>query len=142
MEEGYVMGKLVHLIMSIIAVQLVLFLFFDVGFPLASVWQLFLDPTSWSTLSFSTMFSNVFSTLSVGAFVGGMIFNSEILVFAGLAGTLYTFGQQLSNLWQQIAGNAFFGGVTAAGGFIASILCGALIVLYIFTVIEWWRGRD
>jgi hypothetical protein len=136
------MGKMVYLVMTVIAVQLTLYLVFDVGFPLASLWLLFLNPQNWDSLSLTAMITDAFTVVGVSAIIVGTLFwRNEFLVFAGLAAVFYSFGKQLVNLWQQIAGQSFFGDA-ASSSLVASIIVGAIIFLYIFTIFEWWRGRD
>lgn len=135
------MGKMSYLIMGVIAVQLSMYLVFDIGIPTSSLWELFRDPANWSSLSLTTVISDAITAISALIFVGGLIFKNDLMVFGGTAGIFFTFGKQLVELWRNINSQTAFGDAVSAP-IVASIITVPIIILYIFTVLEWWRGRD
>lgn len=135
------MGKMVYLMLGVIAVQISLYLVFDIGIPTSSLWELFRDPSNWNSLSLTSLISDAITAISAIAFVGGLIFKNDLAVFGGLAGVFYTFGKQLVELYRQIYAQPTFGDSVSAP-IVASIIISPIILLYILTVLEWWRGRD
>lgn len=133
------MGKMIYLLVTVIAVQFVLIFTGASEIPGSSLWDIFINPAEWNKLSLLSLMQDSMLIIGAGALIGGLIIKNDLMVFSGLSGVLFTFGISLYNLWQQIAKEPSFGG---AGETIASFIVGPLVFLYIFTVIEWWRGRD
>lgn len=144
------MGKMIYLISAVIVVQLALLIVFGQNVPGSSLWAIFTNPhLSWETLSFSALITDAITAISLGAIViGTFFFKSDFMVLAGMAGMLYTFGYGLSNAWQQLCSqispyaDTIATGCGPNGGLISSLIIGPIILLYIFTVISWWRGPD
>jgi hypothetical protein len=149
------MGKMSYLIMGVIAIQIALIIVFNTGVPGASVYSFWTNPSGWDLLNFAELTESLFLSVSALAFIGGVIFKNDILIFASFSGVLYTFGKQLVGAWQNMASQPFLASATelaqAQAGtlhyyqissLLASLIIGTICVLYIFTVIEFWRGRD
>lgn len=135
------MGKLVYLVMIVIAVQLSLLLVFGQAIPGSTLWDLFTSPASnWDNLSLTSLISDTITAISAVAIIIGTFWvKYDFLVFAGISGVFLSFGVVLSNVWQQIKSQA---AATGNGGLIASLVVGPIIFLYILTILEFWRGRD
>ena len=146
------MGKMIYLISAVIAVQLALWLAFGVYTPGSTLLELFLNPqANWDTLGLSRIFTDALFAVAAGSMViGTFFFKSDFMVLAGAASIIYTFGIGLANAWQQVCAHinplvTSSTQITCSGGLspvIASILVSPIILLYIFTLVEWWGGRD
>lgn len=135
------MGKLVYLLLTVIAVQLGLLLVFDQAIPGSSLWALFSNPSAnWNNLSLINLITDSITALSAATLIIGTFWiKYDFLVFAGMTGIFFTFGKQLANAWQSIADQTTASG---NGGLIASIIVFPIIILYILTILEFWRGID
>ena len=137
------MGKLIYLFMTVIAVQLCLIFVFHCELPGTSLWDFWKSPQDWDLLNFTDLLKNLtFSIGAVGLVIGGLIIKNDLMVFGSTAAVFFTFGAQLVNLWNNINAEATFGGSSGGGPWMASIIVVPIMLLYILTILEWWRGRD
>ena len=143
------MGKMVYLLMLVIASQIGLLVVFGTSSS-SSLLQLFLTPnTQWDSLGLSNVINIAIAGIAAASLIiGTLIYKSDFLVLAGMAGVLYDFGRGLANVWQQACSSfaPYMTTTNTCTGVVpqlaASLLISPLILLYIFVVIEWWRGRD
>jgi hypothetical protein len=135
------MGKMVYLLGMVLASQLALLLVFDQPIPGSTLWSLFTNPQlSWDSLSLTSLLTDTITLISATAIIiGSFWIKYDFLVFAGITGVFLSFGKGLANAWQQIASLA---SETGNGPLIASILIGPIIILYLLTILEFWRGKD
>jgi hypothetical protein len=145
------MGKLVYLLAFIIAIQIGMIVVFDAGIPFNSIWSFVHNPLDWSSSALPTNLVGIAQGLSVGSFVGGIIFNSDILIFAPIAVAFFSLGSQLINVWQYIASQPEFCSAAEialkatsckVGTLLATLFAGVIMMLYLMTIVEFWRNRD
>jgi len=104
------------------------------------IWLLSPQDWSFSTL-LTTMIQDVFLIGGLTAIaVGSLIWKNEFLIYAGITGTLFGFGQTTFRLWQEIRNIPFFDDAT--GSIMATILLGGLFVYVFITMLDFARGRD
>lgn len=60
--------------------------------------------------------------------------NSDFYLMVPVVGILFTFGWDFLTIYNTIAATS------AIGGYIAVMIFGPLMIAYIMSVIEWWRG--
>lgn len=102
------------------------------------------NPTDWSNTTFITMFGLVAIGIAGVVFVGAMIFGkTDTMIFASTTMILVGFAIPITSLWQLIyEERGMFGGSAVASGYVASLLVAPLIILAIFSIINWWRGNS
>lgn len=131
------MGKFTNLLLLVAAIQLAFLFTGYADIPFSELTQLILHPDQWSMSAlFQLIFNNI---ISIGVFATFMttalIFRTDTMMFAGLYGIflgwiippLITFYNALKD---------------STGQEIAIIVCAPILILYIFTTISAWRGRD
>ena len=129
------MGNMTKLLLVVLAVQ-ISFMMLGVGdWPLSSLWQFAQDPSNWAEMSFLGMIRDLFiGGLAASAILlGTAVTRSDIFIFAALAGVLLTFGMPLAELFVIISDES--------SNILAIILVSPIILIYVMTVIEWWRNR-
>lgn len=141
--------------MLILTIDLALLLFSKSDYGRSDLFKFFLNPTSWSSMPLYSWISSV--ALLVGAatlIIGTLLYRSDFTVFAGIVGTLLTFGASLFSLFTFIQSQAIFqdtclgsvcstfGTTNPLGQLIAAIIVGPLTVWYIFVTLSYWRGSD
>lgn len=98
--------------------------------------SLLLSPTSITTsLIYTTITSALISGGIVGVVVGFVTKNYELSVMSGLISTIFG-GIIIPPLL------AIYNNVAAYSQVFALLAISPMITLLIFTVIDWWRGRD
>jgi hypothetical protein len=102
------------------------------------------NPTDWSNTIFILLFGSVLSGIILaGAFVGSLIFGkTDLMVFATVTTTLLTFCIPITSLWQLIYEEIGLWGSNAVGIYMASLITAPLLILAVFTIINWWRGNS
>ena len=136
------MGKLMPLLLVIVAIELCMMLFLGVTTPTMQLLQLILNPTLWSTLSFIDFLSTTIGTVSLTLiFVGTFVSQkSDTLIFAGIAAGFFSYGQTFIEAYQRFASNT-----VAFGDFnnlVAILILGPMIVTYIYVLLKFWRCAD
>jgi len=155
------MGKLANLIMFMIALQAILILFEGSDPENTAIWQIAVNPSSWSTQTVIVeilLIAGVLGALglvgiAVGNIIGGI--KTDFMVFAVLIASLFGFLAVLvdfSGVIGKYACNFFCEaniGVAATTWYtcppavwIVTITVGSLLVYSIFVIMDWWRGRD
>lgn len=140
------MGKLIYLVLAVIVVHVALLIAFSTDNTNdSSLWALFLDPTaSWDTNQLTILLLAAITAVSIGSIIAGtLFFKSDFMVLAGIAGVLFSFGKGLLGAWTAIYANVYtYAQDSRVASLIASFMVSPIIFLYVFTIFEWWRGRD
>jgi hypothetical protein len=131
--------KLMYLVALAFFVNVAL-VFTGVSEPITNVFFDFLrNPTDWNSLTDSTGWLGlVLLGAGVGIIVGAMVFRNENLLWYGVAAAFLSFGTPLVDLYRYV--NSSVGG--DGGTLLANVFVAPLILVYIFVVIYWARGRD
>jgi hypothetical protein len=138
--QNHNMAKLLNLMLLVFAVQiaLVLFVVGPTGIPGGSLWTFLFNPTSWSD---SDLLSTIFDTIAVAGVglivVGTFVYRSDFVTFAGITSIFLSFGSSLYNLWVYIQSNT-----GTSGNWIAAIFISPIILMYVYVILEFWRGKD
>lgn len=151
------MGRIVYLIMGIVAINLGLFIFScpstdpitGACVPPSNIWTFIWGPNAlddsniWATL-FGTA-SGLAALAAVAVTVGSFFLRVEFPLYASMALALIAPVTSWIKFFNQVLESPAFGDGTAKpllGTIIAVILISPIIVTYIFTLIDWARGRD
>jgi len=128
------MAVLPKLLLAIFFIQVVLIAFGIADMPGEGLYNFISNPSDWRS-GFSMILSDlILSAGGVAIVIGTFFVKSDLALFSGMAAILYTFGKPLGVLWTLIADQS--------SALIANLFISPIILLYIFTVIAWWRGQD
>lgn len=113
----------------------------------SSLWGFMNNPSQWADTQFILLFLGVASGITIVGLVAGSTFGfkTDFLVFAVIIGTLFSWGAitaQLYSVFNNAIAGWLFGETCAASRMITLIVIGPFALYYIWTVLEWWRGRD
>ena len=132
---GELKMNMIKLLLIVFGVELTLIMLGIANFPFTSMYTFLTNPINWKTTDFLGVFSDLFLTLGIGATIvaGTVITRSDIFLFIGLASLFLSFGLPLANLFNIVAGQTNI--------ILASILVSPIILIYVVTVVQFWRGR-
>ena len=110
------------------------------GYILTMGWfDFLLQPSTVLTQPWYIIMTNALIALgNIGIIVGAIYYKSDIGINAGIATLLFTpMTQGCLSLWSTLA--AYNGGAAKP---LANIIFGLMLFLMIFTIYEWFRGKD
>lgn len=127
------MGNFIKLALVVFVIQLAFIITGIAEFPGTSLYHFLLNPTDWAGTDFLALVSGGFLTAAtVMLIVGGTaITRSDLFIFAAMAGVFLSLGQPLAELFSIIS--------TQVNWQLAAIIVSPIILIYVLTVIEWWR---
>ena len=119
-------GNMARLLLVVFAVQLTLIMMGIAAVPGSALWSFAQNPMDWGLTSFVGFLGDLTLLLSAGAVIVGTFFvRSDILIFAGWAGMLLSFGAGLGQLFNTIS--------AASNPTVAMIFVSPLAILYVAT---------
>ncbi len=150
------MAKIASFLLILGAIQLTLLLFAAPGAGDAvTFWNLWSNPTNWGTTQFIIALVGLAGlTGAVTILIGSMLgFKTDFLVFAPAVAALLGFvaiivqlhSTFVAQMYTTVCQDTFVAGVSEACPTLNWILWAAvspLVIYYVMTVIEFWRGRD
>lgn len=120
------------------AIALILFHFggLIVGTPNHYLMQIALYPETIGTSNLYTLVLAIFAAATaIGVIIGSLVSSKlEIILIASLCTATVTL------IWDMVA--LYSSVKVTAGTFLATILIAPFMVLWLYTIVEWWRGRD
>lgn len=128
------MASMSKMLLVIFAIHLTLVLFGIADFPGTSLYNFLINPGDWDSTSFLSTISDLILTLGGAAIIIGTYFTqSDLLVFGGLATIFLSFGLPLAELHSIISAQSY--------PEVAWLFVSPIILLYVSTLIAFWRGR-
>ena len=103
--------------------------------PISFMLDALLNPETFQTSSFFTELEGILGFFAVGGIIVGAIVGQRIEAAATISFTLLLFLVG----WDLIA---IFGVLRQLNAMLAIFLVSPMILLYVLTVLEWWRGKD
>lgn len=146
------MGRIVYLMTSVVAINIAL-LIFSCGswdnegkcVPQSAVWSFIKNPQAIESASIWEVLFGTSAGLAAIAgsilIVGSFFFKSDTPLFLGMALALVYPVYSWVKLFQQIQGVSSFGDPVSRT-IIAIVIASPIILAYLFTLIDWARGRD
>lgn len=142
------MAKLFNMFLVLLAIQFAL-LFFVAPTDQNNVLWSFVNNTSyWSNNSLIGWLVGISTTLAVIGIAASAFtsFKTDTLIFATAISSLMSIGavfaQLYSVLLKDLSGWICEAESCTPASILTSILIGPLALYYVWTVIEWWRGKD
>lgn len=122
------------MLLIVFAINISLFIALGVeGLPGNELYNFLINPFNWEGSSLMKVLVSL-TVLGAGVIAVGAVFGkTDLIVFGALAATLLTFGMPLSRLFIEIS-------LGTGSKIPAMLFVSPIILIYIFTVILWWRG--
>lgn len=137
------MVKLSSFLITILAIEVLMKLFLGVTTPITSLFELVLNPHNWSLLNFISDTNNWLGLAAIGGIVIGSYWSKgDFLVFAGIAIVFFSYGQIFAQLHTTLSTMINVHSEMGSGDIISFFIVAPLIILYIYTILKFWRGND
>jgi len=139
------MAKLAGLLLLVFAINIGLVLIAGQSIPGNSLYNFLINPQDWNA---STMLGWLISDIALiggtALVIGSVAFKNDFLAFAGISTVFLSFGAQLFQLFQWVQSQPIFGGIgpEGFGTWAATFFVSPIVLLYIYTILEFWRGKD
>lgn len=133
---------MIYMMGLLLAVEIAIQLVASAHIPYTSFHDFISNPSLWDLTAFIS--SNTTTMLAIGistVVIGGLVIKNDLMTFAGLAIMLFSFGAQFVYIPQLIVSQSS----ESLGNFVSVVsyvVTAIFVIVYIFIVIEWWRGRD
>ena len=127
--------NITKLLLVAFAIHLTLIISGVAAVPLSSLYQFLVNPTLWKDTSFLLYLTSDLLTVAAttGILIATVATRSDIWIFLSVATLFLSFGLPLAVLWKLIE--------TQSNITLASILVSPIILIYVVTVVQFWRGR-
>lgn len=133
------MGKLVNSLLLIIAIEFSMILFLGIPTPISSLVELVTSPELFTKAALIDQIVTSLTLVGVAGIAIGTIFSKQdFLVFGGLSLIFLSYGATFFRLYQTLNALPHFG----KESYIAIIITAPLIIIYVYTVLKFWRGSD
>lgn len=144
------MAKLITMFMILIALQACILIYQDSSQMDNAIWNFVMNMDQWSSLTFILSLFAIAGGLALVGIIAGSTFGFKtdfIILAQAIAGFITigaVFTQFASIVKSELTSRIFVGctGSCAPANFIVAITVGLLAFYYVWTVIEWWRGKD
>ena len=130
------MSNFIKLLLVVFAVHLTLIITGSAEIPLSALYSFLTNPSGWGSTDIISLLSDSFlTTAGILTIVAGASFlpRGDLVIFATMATVFLSFGLPLVSLFLLID--------EQVNWIIASVIVGPILLIYITTVIAWWRGR-
>ena len=117
-----------------------------------NIWEFIMNIDNWNSLTFILTLVGIAAGIGLVGVAAGAVFGfkTDFLLLAGAIGGIISMGVIFVNLANTIRDELIariFTGCTLTGScspanFIVAIIVGPFALYYVWTVIEWWRGKD
>lgn len=133
------MAKLLNILLLVFAIECGMVLFVGSEFVGSTLWE-------WVSTGNSGDFKDyIDEALALGGaaaiLVGTLWTKSDFLVFGGISAVFFSFITSIFQLWKYIDSKSLFAGAGGDVG-VAMLFISPIIIMYLYVVIAFWRGRD
>jgi len=127
--------NIIKLLLVVFAIQLTLIITGVAAVPFSSLYAFLVNPALWNDTSFLAylLADTLTATAAAGMLIATIATRSDIWIFLSLATLFLSFGIPLAVLWTIVSAQTNWQ--------LASILISPIILIYVVTIIEFWRGR-
>ena len=145
------MAKLIAMFMILIAIQFCLILYMDQPANNTQLWKFVTGVNNWGTTDLIVLFSTLAGGLLLAGIASGGTFRFVIdfTVVSQAIAMLFGFGVVFMNLESVVRKefvSRFFPGcpinTCTPAILLSAIIIGPFALYYLWSVIEWWRGKD
>jgi len=133
------MAKLLNAILLIFAIECGMVLFLGSEFVGSTLWE-------WVSTGNSGNFKDyIDEALALGGataiLIGTIWTKSDFLIFGGISAVFFSFITSMFQLWKYIDSKGLFG-LAADNHWIAMLFISPMVIMYLYVIIAFWRGRD
>ena len=127
-------SDITKLLLVVFAIQFTLTILGFIDIPGNAMYQFLINPTDWDSTLFVSFITDLLTLASVGAIIVGSIIigKSDLFIFAGLTMLFLSFGIGLAGLFTVI--------MAASNITVAIMVVSPIILIYLVTIIKFWRG--
>lgn len=145
------MAKLMIMLIIMIVIQFCLILYGGGDTTGNTLWEIAVNPQNWNNATFITGIVALAGSLALAGIFAGQTFGfiTDFIVFSSAVYGLLAMGAVFFvNFASKINGDLFTffqcipGAACDPATAITAVTVGTFAVIYIFVVLEWWRGRD
>jgi len=144
------MAKLFSMFLVLIALQACLILYTGQDAENTLIWDFVTNMSQWSTLGFVLALVGIAAGIGLIGVVAASVFafKTDFLIFAPAIAGFITMGIVFSNFAKFLADQliAILNPTCALPclpvNFFVALIVGPIALYYVWTVIEWWRGKD
>lgn len=143
------MAKLMSMFLVLIAIQVGLILYAGQDAAQTDIWTFIMNMGQWGTLDFVLAILGLTGIGLIGVTAASAFgFKSDFIVLAVAIPGLISIGLVFSNLAKYLSAEliAIFDPTCALPclpiNFIVGLIVGPIALYYVWTVIDWWRGKD
>jgi hypothetical protein len=141
-------SDLVGLLLFILMIEVCMYVFLGVTTPFTSLYDLI---ASGSVMSLNSLwvwlgsnFIDIIGALGLGAIIIGSTLTgkADFVVYAGITAVLASYALVISDLYSRLTIEFNTYSSLSAGGFFAFLIVAPIMILYIVTILKFWRGTD
>jgi len=153
------MAKLFTMFLVLIAVQACLVLYIGESNEVAgsnAIWDLIMNVNNWGNLNFLASLVGVAMGIGLVGIAAASVFGfkTDFLLFGSMITGLIALGSVFISLFNTVRSNLISMIFDSAGctladttscfeaNLVSALIVGPVALYYIWTVIEWWRGKD
>lgn len=151
------MAKLINMFFILIAIQAMLLLYYNPtttgGDPGSSIWEFIMNIDNWNSLGFILAMVGIAAGIGLVGVAASAIFafKTDFLIFAAAIPGFISMGVifvNLANVFRDFLTGMIFTdclavvGSCAAVNTIVALTIGPFAFYYVWTIVEWWRGKD
>lgn len=147
------MAKLITMIFILLAIQAALIIFVAPSEEATpnTFWEFIMNVDNWNSTTFIIGFALVASMIGIVGIAAGNVFGfkTDFLILAVITPGLLTCGAIIINFWiqvhQELVSRVFTDcslSSCSPATFLTGLIVGPIALYYVWTVIDWWRGRD
>ena len=134
------MGKIIPMILLLFTLQFSMIILMGIDIPGTELFQAVRNLEDWSSLNLIDYLETIMigGTL-IGAFIGTIVFRSEFPLYLGIAvnallGFIFVFVEALQQVKAVIGTSEIY--------YVAIAVIGGIVLMFIFVVLDYARGRD
>lgn len=135
------MGKLLPMLLLVVAINLSIVVFIGGPFPGSTLWAFVNSPGDWNSLGLIALMTESLTAVGFAAIAIGTIFGSksDTLIFATITGVMFSFGISYADLFNRLNATDI---LSSSHSNIALLIVSPLIITYLYVIIRFWRNVD
>ena len=135
------MGKLLPMLLLVVAIQLSMVIFVGMSIPGGYIWELITVPSNWNNINIMSLLGDTIALTSIVGIALGTLLGEkgDFLVFAGVTGIFLSLGISFAELFTQL--NAYEV-LSFNASNIAMLITAPILVTFIYVILKFWRNSD
>jgi hypothetical protein len=131
------MAKLARLLITLLLIEMALIIFLGASTPASQLLTLVTTPNVWSSASLVEYVLGISLGLGLGVAIIGTLWSGHTeLIFGGIVAVFLTYGALIGSLYIEMV-KTF-----PDNRFIPILTVGPIAILYVYSLLKFWRGND